>query len=387
MLKNIALILIISFFAACNNSPSAGDNSGKNSSPANAGVQEGSGEAAGKNETKEPAKNQNAKNFRGMISGTEFEMNLAREGENLSGKYFYPKVGKDLKLSGKIDTAGKFTLEETDENGKKSGDWRGTWKEDRNSAGIVLEGDWKKPADSYDQSLGFYAVEQIVEFTGGAKFITKTINEKDASKHSEIFAQYPEIGGVDEKTAAKFNSLIKDKVTQFTNSFKKQLSDYAAEDVKYSKETPNSENYISYNVVLANNDLASVVLSSYQFYGGTHGMTVYSTVNYDLKNNKELKPADIFEPNSSYVKTISDYSIAELKKSLGEMQDDEMINDGAGAKADNFSNWNLTKKGLMFTFEPYQVAAYAAGTQTVIIPFEKLKDILRKDGTAAQLAK
>lgn len=383
MLKNIVLILVVSFFAACNSSPSAGDSSGKNSSPANAGVQEGSGEDAGKNEPKERAENKTAKSFRGMINGTEFEMNLAREGENLSGTYFYPKVGKELKLSGKIDDAGKFTLEETDENGKKSGDWRGTWKDDRNSAGIVLEGDWKKPADSYDQSLGFYADEQIVEFTGDAKFITKTINEKDASKRSDIFAQYLEIDGVDEKSAAKFNSVIKDKVTGFTNSFKKQLSEYAAEDLKYSGETRNSENYISYNVVLANNDLASVVLSSYQFYGGAHGMTVYSSVNYDLKNNKELKLAELFEPDSDYVKAISDYSIAELKKTLGEMQNDELINDGAGAKAENFSNWNLTKKGLMFTFEPYQVAAYAAGTRIVIIPYEELKDILRKDGAAA----
>jgi hypothetical protein len=251
----------------------------------------------------------------------------------------------------------------------------------------VLEGDWKKPADSYSQSFGFYAVEQIVEFTGGAKFITKTINEKDASKRSESFAQYPEISGVAEKSAAKFNSLIKDRVTQFTNSYKKQLSDYSAEDIKDLPETMGLENYISYNVVLANNDLASVVLSNYEFLGGAHGMTVYSTVNYDLKNNKELKLADIFEPNSDYVKAISDYSIAELKKSLGEMQDEEMINDGAGAKADNFSNWNLTKKGLMFTFEAYQVAAYAAGTQTVIIPFEKLKDVLRKDGPVAPFAR
>ena len=69
------------------------------------------------------------------------------------------------------------------------------------------------------------------------------------------------------------------------------------------------------------------------------------------------------------------------------MSDDEWIGRGAGANADNFQNWNLTKKGLMFTFDQYQVAAYAAGPQTVIIPFDKLKNILRKDGAAANLAK
>ena len=69
------------------------------------------------------------------------------------------------------------------------------------------------------------------------------------------------------------------------------------------------------------------------------------------------------------------------------MSDDEWITKGAGADKDNFSNWNLTKKGLLITFEPYQVAAYAAGSQTVIIPYDKLKSVLKKDGIVSQIAK
>ena len=39
-------------------------------------------------------------------------------------------------------------------------------------------------------------------------------------------------------------------------------------------------------------------------------------------------------------------------------------------KSENFKSWNITKKGLIFTFDPYQVASYAAGRFEVIIPFE-----------------
>ncbi len=61
------------------------------------------------------------------------------------------------------------------------------------------------------------------------------------------------------------------------------------------------------------------------------------------------------------------------------MSDDEWIKTGAGAKAENYASWNITKKGLMFTFDPYQVAAYAAGSFTVIVPFSRLKSVLSQN--------
>ena len=59
------------------------------------------------------------------------------------------------------------------------------------------------------------------------------------------------------------------------------------------------------------------------------------------------------------------------------MSDDEQIKDGAGALAKNFKSWNVTRKGILINFDPYQVAAYAAGPQEVLIPYGKLKSVLR----------
>jgi hypothetical protein len=47
----------------------------------------------------------------------------------------------------------------------------------------------------------------------------------------------------------------------------------------------------------------------------------------------------------------------------------------------------ITKKGLWITFDPYQVAAYAAGPQTVLVPYSALKDIIKPDGPVATFAK
>ena len=72
-------------------------------------------------------------------------------------------------------------------------------------------------------------------------------------------------------------------------------------------------------------------------------------------------------------------------ENMGLAQD--IFQDGAMPKAENYQSWNITKKGLMFTFDPYQVGSYAAGPQFVIVPYAQLKDIARPDGALAKMMK
>ena len=63
--------------------------------------------------------------FRGTITaGTgnlKIEMALVRDGDRLTGTYFYPKVGKNIALSGTVDKSGSVDLRESDESGKETG--------------------------------------------------------------------------------------------------------------------------------------------------------------------------------------------------------------------------------------------------------------------------
>ncbi len=49
-----------------------------------------------------------------------------------------------------------------------------------------------------------------------------------------------------------------------------------------------------------------------------------------------------------------------------------MLNSGTTAKVENFQDWYIDGTSLVIIFPPYQVAAYAAGEQTVTIPFSQL---------------
>ena len=74
---------------------------------------------------------------------------------------------------------------------------------------------------------------------------------------------------------------------------------------------------------------------------------------------------------------ISKLAQEDLKKQLGDMTDASMLEAGTtAATPDNYKNWALTPNSLIFFFDPYQVAAYAAGPQKVEIPFTTLHTLL-----------
>ena len=158
-------------------------------------------------------------------------------------------------------------------------------------------------------------------------------------------------------------------------------------------ESPGSDLHIGYNIELAKDDLISVLFTVCSYSAGAAHPNSYSeAVNFDLKNGKQLRLSDLFEPGSKYLQTIAAYCIADLKKQgkrQGEesMLDDDWVERGAGADAENYGSWTIGKQGLGITFDAYQVAAYAAGPQHVFVPYSALKNIIKADGPLAQFVK
>jgi hypothetical protein len=60
---------------------------------------------------------------------------------------------------------------------------------------------------------------------------------------------------------------------------------------------------------------------------------------------------------------ISAYCVKDLQdqSKKNDMLMEDQIKEGAAPRADNYGAWTITRKGLWITFDPYQVAAYAAG--------------------------
>lgn len=324
--------------------------------------------------------------FRGSVGDNKLQMTLIRDGDKISGTYFYQKVGSDISLKGSINGQGDFTLQEFDNNGKQTGEFKGKWSEPAGLPSASLEGTWAKPNSK--ETLPFYATEQPVEFNNGLRVATKENKEENKKQKYSINMEYPELTGAPNQNAEKFNQEVRNLVAKETREFKKGVSEASSEDTPGDSET-GSDTQMSYDVTLATDDLISVVFNVSNYSQGAAHPNHYAVViNYDLKSGKALKLSDLFKPGSDYLKVLSSYTINDLKKQAGqETYDSEWLEKGAGPESDNYSDWNISRKGLAITFDQYQVASYAEGPKHVLVPYSALKEVIKADGPLASVSK
>ncbi len=121
----------------------------------------------------------------------------------------------------------------------------------------------------------------------------------------------------------------------------------------------------------------SFVFSIYLDTLGAHPNAFYRTFTFNAESGAELAIGDLFIPRSDYLKRLSAIARFDLAKALGDMADIDYINQGTTPEVTTFQSFAIDGGNLVLIFPPYQVAAYAAGTQTVTIPLTQLKDILK----------
>lgn len=215
------------------------------------------------------------------------------------------------------------------------------------------------------------------------RFAPRQIREANRRLRYTIKARYPQaIGAVRDARLAKLNQELKNLITAGVSEFKGY---YQTPGERYG---PTGSYYdAAYSVTLATNNLVSIAfgISTYG-EGAAHPNHNTLVFNYDLNMGRALTLGDLFKSDSNYLAVISGYAIRELKKKLGPDPDTDWIERGAGAKEENYKNWNLTRSGLQVTFDPYQVASYAEGEHVVVIPFAVLKDLIDPQGPLPAIA-
>ena len=317
-----------------------------------------------------------------------FNMSLTREGSSLAGSYYYLRSGaaNKLTLRGVIAGDGTFTMQEFDASGKQTGEFKGKWTEDANDPGVSMEGDWTKTGSK--DAVTFTAEQQMVYFAGSSHFTTREIKETIAIKKADLAAEYPELAGP--AGAAGLNAAVKTSVDKSFADFRKMMAGFTAADVKMTPADMRNYLDVSYSTEYADDDLVSLSFSEDTFAGGAHPNHDFFTLTYDLKQGRQLRLADLFKPGTNYIKVIADYCATDLRArkdpDSGENRGlaTDIFADGVKPTAENFQDWAITKKGLLILFPPYQVASYADGPQSVIVPYSALKSIAIANGALAK---
>jgi hypothetical protein len=156
-------------------------------------------------------------------------------------------------------------------------------------------------------------------------------------------------------------------------------------DGSVAKLPPKNEKFslsASYKLVQANSDYISVLLTIGGYSGGAHGFQNLYSFNYDVKAESEITLQKLFPTDPKYLNTLS--AIArkdleaqlkkrlEIKNSADEVDFKEsilpMLRAGSEPTLENFKVFTFTPDAVTIYFVEYQVAPYAAGESTVVIP-------------------
>lgn len=190
-----------------------------------------------------------------------------------------------------------------------------------------------------------------------------------------ITARIPFLQGSAQPEVLLFNQLVNDLLHTDIDNFRSSvLTD--APNPAFGMGSTYDQNYES---LLPLGDIISLRFGvNYYFDGAAHPNFYSLTFNYDLAAGQQLQLHQLFLPGADYLGPIATYCKGQLS-----LRDIAYFEAGADPVLENYRNWNITTDGLLISFDPYQVAAYAAGPQTVLIPYAELNAIVDLSGPLA----
>ncbi|MBO0860112.1 MAG: DUF3298 domain-containing protein [Chloracidobacterium sp.] len=387
-MKKIPCLLALALFGgslqACLSRAEKSDTNAQQAAQYQASPQPGAPPAS---ETAVPAPSKFDDDLTGSIGNHAVSMSLKRDGADLTGNYSYDRAGAFnggaswLDLKGRIDAAGNVTLTETigeiddpRKTGEKTGEFIG--KLDGLSANGKVDLRFSGAWTGKDGMRLPFNLRQLRFDLGGLEIVSKKIDSANKKLNYKIEIEAPRLAGAASALSEKFDKAVADVVAARVKEFKEDAADLARNGVDNQAGCLLE---ISYKTITADRNSISILFSFDAETHRAHPNSYFESLNYDLKRNEQVKLADLFAPNSKYLKVISDYSAKELKK-LG-------VDDYLGPKLDDFHSWNITSYGLKISFDRGRIVNWAAGEFEVVVPYSLLKPIIKPDGLLGQFAK
>lgn len=133
------------------------------------------------------------------------------------------------------------------------------------------------------------------------------------------------------------------------------------------------------NIERLDSKVISVRENYYSYWGGAHGIFGDSGFTYDLTTGEKVGIYDVVKDEETLLEVLTE-KIQELYPDVWEY-DLGGDNDGILTAIDDeeFINWTMQTDGITIYFNPYAIAAYAAGEQVVPIKFDDAPDLFTGD--------
>jgi hypothetical protein len=187
--------------------------------------------------------------------------------------------------------------------------------------------------------------------------------ERKFSPNKDYLVYYPEIQGM------RFEAMQK-KV----NSRLAQLS--GVKEIDPNQQLDSS--YIGdFEIFFFRKHLVIFELNGYDFpFGAAHGMPKMIYAHVDLESGVFYELKDLFKPDSSYVKVLSEIIGEQIKN---DPQYSYVFPDSYKGIAPD-QPFYVDAENLYIYFSPYEIGPYVAGFPTFKIPFTEIDSIINKTG-------
>ncbi len=190
-----------------------------------------------------------------------------------------------------------------------------------------------------------------------------------ASYFGEKYEQYTPQVAVEQYT--------KDYLTNY-----KDLEEIFQKDLKENDQPGAWYSYyeMSSNTILYNkNDFLSYCVNFENYTGGAHGSHSFTNFTLDMTNGKRITEDDLFVED--YQDALAEILVNEIAKQnkLTDTKDLENIGYFSIDEIYPNNNFYIDDNGITYTFNEYEIAAYALGTTTVHLNFDQVKMLLKED--------
>ncbi|WP_321475390.1 DUF3298 domain-containing protein [uncultured Paludibaculum sp.] len=158
-----------------------------------------------------------------------------------------------------------------------------------------------------------------------------------------------------------------------------------AEDYqKFHSEFPESE--ITYfvrrtaDILLSNASMLSVEVTEEEFKGGAHPNARRTYLNMNPSTGQDLALTDLLR-NGALPK-LTEVAEKRFRWEREVPEGKKLSESGFTFPDDKFAlskTWGVSPRGLLFHYNAYEIAPYASGPTTVMLPWNEIRDLIKKE--------
>ena len=199
-------------------------------------------------------------------------------------------------------------------------------------------------------------------------FIERSIQAQ--TKTYSVDALYPEFAG---EVATAVNTALANLLDATVKEFI-AAAEEVPEPVRFGQPGLLT---VRYGVTASTTQLVSVRFTISAMQAGTaHPNNYILGFTYDVIAGRSVRLKEVFRADVAPLPVIVEFVRPILAAQLKERGVVGWLDEGLALREENYSRFIVSPEGILFFFNPYQIAPYAAGEFEVLVPWDKLREII-----------